>query len=277
MTNIGFSGTMFGFAKLKGYSPWPARKTGHVKGKLWVSFFGSKQIGTVSHKNWTDLTPESIEKIGLKYSKKGGYAIALKEMVKVYELNNKSDSNENAGARHKEDHVTGDVNQGINETVAEIIDSLELGVRQQTGVSLGQEVAGHGAGHGGVGQTGAGCGQTCVKSSISTLAIRVSSLSGKSNTVVDVNCDVSDDLNDTLLDLVSDLASISVGASENIKKGQVKTKGAKEDSRNQAEIRAALAKKSLQDSQLEVLKNFSESRFKNKQNLLIFLITFSKS
>ena len=78
---------MFGFAKLKGYSPWPAKKLGQSGGKVWVRFFGKNQLGTISRKNWTDLSPESHETIGLKNDKKAGYATALELMTEASKQN----------------------------------------------------------------------------------------------------------------------------------------------------------------------------------------------
>ena len=45
-------------------------------GKLYVRFFGTNQIGTISRKNWADFSPESHEAIGRKNVKKAGYATA---------------------------------------------------------------------------------------------------------------------------------------------------------------------------------------------------------
>ena len=83
---------MFGFAKLRGFSPWPAQKTGLAQGKVWVKYFGCGQLGTVPHKNWTDLTPDSYEKIGLKKSKLSGYSKALEDMIRVSKYEHTSTS-----------------------------------------------------------------------------------------------------------------------------------------------------------------------------------------
>ena len=84
---------MLGFAKMKGFSPWPARKLGHTEasGKLWVRFFGKNQLGTISRKNWTDLTPESYKTIGVKYGKNSAYSLALRKMMSASDENHASD------------------------------------------------------------------------------------------------------------------------------------------------------------------------------------------
>ena len=46
----------------RGYSSWPARKTGEFQGKLWVKFYGSNQHGSVTkNKNWTGLSETSLK------------------------------------------------------------------------------------------------------------------------------------------------------------------------------------------------------------------------
>jgi DNA-directed RNA polymerase subunit RPC12/RpoP len=80
---------MLGFAKLKGFSPWPARKLGQAEagGKVWVRFFGENQLGTVPRKNWTELTPESHKTVGIKNAKNNKYATALELMIEASDEN----------------------------------------------------------------------------------------------------------------------------------------------------------------------------------------------
>ena len=62
----------------RGFSFWPARRTGEFKGKLWVKFFGTNELGSVSkNKNWIDLSESSLQKfatiknfISVNYSNK---------------------------------------------------------------------------------------------------------------------------------------------------------------------------------------------------------------
>ena len=80
---------MLGFAKLRGFSPWPARMIGQTKadGRIWVRFFGKNQLGTIPRKNWTKLSPESHETIGMKNILKAGYKTALDAMIVASEVN----------------------------------------------------------------------------------------------------------------------------------------------------------------------------------------------
>ena len=53
----------YGFGKVRGFSFWPAKITGEFKGKLWVKFFGTKQLGLVSRsKNWVSLEASALKK-----------------------------------------------------------------------------------------------------------------------------------------------------------------------------------------------------------------------
>jgi len=56
---------MFGFAKIRGYSPWPAKVMGEIseKGNFWVQFYGKDEFGSINAKNWTQLTTESYNKL----------------------------------------------------------------------------------------------------------------------------------------------------------------------------------------------------------------------
>ena len=72
---------MFGFAKMRGYPSWPARKMGQNKNKIWVHFYGTNQFGSIPTNNWTDLSQESHKKFGLTNVGKAGYDVALKAMI----------------------------------------------------------------------------------------------------------------------------------------------------------------------------------------------------
>ena len=53
----------YGFAKIRGYSFWPARITGECKGRVWVKFFGTNDLGTVNKKNnWVSASASSLKK-----------------------------------------------------------------------------------------------------------------------------------------------------------------------------------------------------------------------
>ena len=76
----------FGFAKVKGFSFWPAKKTGEIKNKLWVKFFGVNQMGCVSKndKHWLALSDTSFNNfVNSKAMKKKNYLKAIKEMANV--------------------------------------------------------------------------------------------------------------------------------------------------------------------------------------------------
>ena len=91
---------MLGFAKLRGFAPWPARMLGQAigDGKVWVRFFGKNQLGTITNKNWTKLSTESHKAIGLQNNHKTGYAAALKSMIDASNENglNEKETDNNA-------------------------------------------------------------------------------------------------------------------------------------------------------------------------------------
>ena len=101
---------MLGFAKMKGFSPWPARKLGHIErsGKVWVRFFGKNELGTIPRKNWTDLTNESHTAIGLKYVKNASYALSLKLMITASNEDHDSDIIQNTAEDSTNTEVTED-------------------------------------------------------------------------------------------------------------------------------------------------------------------------
>ena len=75
-----------GFAKVKGYSFWPARKVGEAKKKVWVKFFGVEQLGCVTNneKHWMVLSDLSFKKL-VYYKRliKPSYKKAVIEMTTV--------------------------------------------------------------------------------------------------------------------------------------------------------------------------------------------------
>ena len=73
----------YGFAKIKGFSFWPAKITGEFKGKLWVKFFGTKQLGLVSKaKNWSCMEESSLKQFATeKNLRKKGLLKATIEFV----------------------------------------------------------------------------------------------------------------------------------------------------------------------------------------------------
>ena len=97
---------MLGFAKLRGFSPWPAQTIGQAEagGKTWVRFFGKNQLGTIPRKNWTDLTSESHKTIGLKNAKKVTYRIAL-DLMMVESNKNHATVNAQEGCNSVSEHA----------------------------------------------------------------------------------------------------------------------------------------------------------------------------
>ena len=66
--------TEFGFAKLRGFPPWPAQRKGAAPGKekLWVRFYGGKnQLGTINVKNWMHNAIFTLKKLRTFKSFKG--------------------------------------------------------------------------------------------------------------------------------------------------------------------------------------------------------------
>ena len=75
---------MYGFAKVRGYSFWPAKITGEAKGKIWVTFFGTSQLGSVTKnkQHWLDISETSLKKLVTNISMKNiSFLNAVKDMV----------------------------------------------------------------------------------------------------------------------------------------------------------------------------------------------------
>ena len=76
----------YGFAKIRGFSFWPAKKSGVSAGKLWVRFYGSHQFGVISNveKNWIKLNEASLKKFSKpQFLNHSAISKALREMVDV--------------------------------------------------------------------------------------------------------------------------------------------------------------------------------------------------
>ena len=227
------SGAMFGFAKIKGYCPWPAKKIGEKKGQLWVNFLESKQTGTVSKKNWTEMTHDSNRKIGLKNIKKVGYKKALEEMVKSVELKGKAGSNVDI------DYIVSD-EEGVNASAGE----NEFDANSDEGddeVICDDDISSDGD-------------------------------EGRD----DINGD--DDI-DGVCNGIDE--SESVNKEDNVVSNSSKETSniiaAKTVNTGQAAIRSTLAKKTLQDSQQEVQKNFLEKIIQEKNGFSCRFCKFATS
>ena len=72
-----------GFAKIKGYSFWPARLAGQSGRRLWVKFYGTGQFGSIlNDKNhWLILSDITLAKFAPQNFKKPNYLKAVREMI----------------------------------------------------------------------------------------------------------------------------------------------------------------------------------------------------
>ena len=80
----------FGFAKVRGHSFWPAKKTGEFNGKIWVNFFGTDQMGTLTKnkQHWLVLSDKSLKRfVTTNTLKRPSYSKAVSEMVNVIKEN----------------------------------------------------------------------------------------------------------------------------------------------------------------------------------------------
>ena len=79
-----------GFAKMRGYSFWPAKKMGEVKNKLWVKFYGCDQMGAVNNndKHWMPINSDIFRKmVNPKTLKRPSYLKAVTEIANVIKEN----------------------------------------------------------------------------------------------------------------------------------------------------------------------------------------------
>ena len=89
MSPVKVSNEEFGFAKVRGFQFWPAKKTGDIKNKLWVKFFGVNQMGCVpkNDKHWLALSDTSFKNfVNAKAMKKKTYLKAIVEMTVVIKV-----------------------------------------------------------------------------------------------------------------------------------------------------------------------------------------------
>ena len=78
-----------GFAKLKGFSFWPAKVAGQFGKRLWVKFYGTNQFGSIVNdaKHWQILSDKNILKFATPLNlKKKDYDKAVREMINVVEV-----------------------------------------------------------------------------------------------------------------------------------------------------------------------------------------------
>ena len=73
-----------GFAKIRGYSFWPARLAGQSGKKLWVKFFGTAEFGSVQRdkKHWLEVSESTLAKFATHQNcKKANYKKAVRELI----------------------------------------------------------------------------------------------------------------------------------------------------------------------------------------------------
>ena len=256
---------MFGFAKMKGYCPWPAQKKGQVRGQLWVYFFGSKTFGTISKSKWTDLTSDSYTKIGSKHLKKSGYLKALKEMTEIAKLNETANNIDQDPIVNNavSDTATGDVEKSLIENNI-VNETVNAAVSEDIGVYVSGEALIESASD----DVREGFSDAVSDYVDVSEVLRDGVSEGARNGVSEGARDgVSESVSDAVTDSVTDNVTavidevargLDVGVSDVLVDILNVAKNVPSKRKDQTSIKSAFAKKTLQDSQREVQKNFSE-------------------
>lgn len=134
------------FAKMKGYSPWPAQILGKTGSKMYdVFFFGTSQTGKVKKENiWNYDT--TCEKFTAKYGKRKSYALALKQIGEISSLTSpkstkeKTSNKENTSSKKKTANNSQTVAVFVDEETIPSISNLKVAEDNDVAMVMDDEV-----------------------------------------------------------------------------------------------------------------------------------------